>query len=171
MPVYMCRWETGEVSFVSARSKRDACLLLDEFAAVEPEDLHEAENFMLGFALSDDGGVVLSDLGEATRELFEEKIYPVLYQAKQKAERGVEEPVKNGGPGIRAAVEKERTRLQGRMRQRVPKARPLVPSRMSSGCLRRWPSGTSRSREASKTSASSNEVSIPSPTRPSTDVP
>ena len=83
MPVYMCRWENGEVSFVSARSKRDACLLLDEFAAVEPEDLHEVENFMLGFALSDDGGVVLSDLGEATREFFEEKIYPVLYQAKE----------------------------------------------------------------------------------------
>jgi len=122
MPVYMCRWENGEVSFVSARSKRDACLLLDEFAAVEPEDLHEVENFMLGFALSDDGGVVLSDLGEATRELFEEKIYPVLYQAKQKAERGVEEPVKNGGPEIRAAVEKERTRLQGKMRQRRAKS-------------------------------------------------
>jgi len=79
----------------------------------------KAEDFTLGFALSDDGGVVLSDLGEATRELFEEKIYPVLYQAKQKAERGVEEPVKNGGPGIRAAVEKERTRLQGRMRPPV----------------------------------------------------
>jgi len=107
-------------SIVSTRSKRDACLLLDEFAAVEPEDLHEVENFMLGFALSDDGGVVLSDLGEATRELFEEKIYPVLYQAKQKAERGVEEPVKNGGPEIRAAVEKERTRLQGKMRRAFP---------------------------------------------------
>ena len=120
MPVYMCRWENGEVSFVSARSKRDACLLLDEFAAVEPEDLHEAEDFTLGFALSDDGGVVLSDLGEATREFFEEKIYPVLYQAKQKAEREVEEPVKNGGPEIRAAVEKERTRLQGKMRRAFP---------------------------------------------------
>ena len=120
MPVYMCRWENGEVSFVSARSKRDACLLLDEFAAVEPEDLHEAEDFTLGFALSDDGGVVLSDLGGATRELFEEKIYPVLYQAKQKAEKGVEEPVKNGGPEIRAAVEKERTRLQGKMRRAFP---------------------------------------------------
>ena len=76
--MYMCRWENGEVSFVSARSKRDACLLLDEFAAVEPEDLHEAEDFTLGFALSDDGGVVLSDLGEATREFFEEKISGAL---------------------------------------------------------------------------------------------
>jgi hypothetical protein len=60
MPVYMCRWENGEVSFVSARSKRGACLLLDKFAAVEPEDLHEVQDFMLSFALSDDGEVVLS---------------------------------------------------------------------------------------------------------------
>src|SRR5438132_11345250 len=91
MPVYMCRWENGEVSFVSARSKRDACLLLDEFAAVEREDLHEVQDFMLSFALSDDGEVVVSDLGEDTRELFEEKIYPVLYQSKQEAGAGVED--------------------------------------------------------------------------------
>jgi len=122
MPVYMCRWENGEVSFVGARSKRDACLLLDEFAAVEPEDLHEVQDFMLGFALSEHGEVVLSDLGEATRELFEEKIYPVLYQAKQEAGAGVEEPLKDAGSEIRAAVEKERTRLQGRMRKRRAKS-------------------------------------------------
>jgi hypothetical protein len=122
MPVYMCRWENGEVSFVSARSKRDACLLLDEFAAVETEDLHEVQEFMLGFALSDDGGVVLSDLGEGTRELFEEKIYPMLYEAKQETGAGAEEPVKDAGPEIRAAVEKERTGLQGRMRKRRAKS-------------------------------------------------
>lgn len=121
MPVYMCRWENGEVSFVSARSKQDACFLLDEFAPVEPDDLHEVREFMLGFVLSDDGGVVLSDLGEATRELFEEKIYPVLYQAKQESGVEIEEPVKDAGPEIRAAVEKERTRLQGRMRKRRAK--------------------------------------------------
>ena len=122
MPVYMCRWENGEVSFVSARSNQDACLLLDEFAAVEPEELHEVQDFMLSFALSDDGEVVLSDLGEDTRELFEEKIYPVLYQSKQEAGAGVEEPVKGRGPGIRSAVEKERTRLQGQMKKRRAKS-------------------------------------------------
>jgi len=121
MPVYCCRWEDGEVSFVSARSKSDACFRLDEFAAAEPEDLREAEEFMLSFALSDDGGVVLSELGEATGKLFEE-IYPVLYRAKQRAGMGIEEPVKSGGPEIRAAVEKERTRLTGRMRKRQAKS-------------------------------------------------
>src|SRR5438132_14408370 len=99
MPVYMCRWENGEVSFVSARSKRDACLLPDEFAAVEPEDLHEVQDLMLGFALSDDGEVLLSDLGEGTRELFEEKIYPVLYQSRQDAGAGAEATDKVGGQG------------------------------------------------------------------------
>lgn len=121
MPVYMCRWENREVSFVSAKSKRDACFLLDEFAAVEPEDLQEVQEFMLDFALSDDGGLVLSDLGEATRKVFEEKIYPVLYRAKQKSEAAIEEAVKDAGPQIRAAVENERTRLHGRMRKRRAK--------------------------------------------------
>jgi len=85
------------------------------------------QEFMLGFALSDDGGVVISDLGEAPRELFE-KTYPVLSQAKQQSEVGIEEPVKDGGSDIRAAVEKERTRLEGRMlkrRAKSPAARAL----------------------------------------------
>jgi len=90
--------------------KTDACLLLDEFAAVEPEDLHEVQDFMLSFALSDDGEVLLSDLGEGTRELFEEKIYPVLYQSKQEAGAGVEEPVKAEG---RESGQRSRKRERG----------------------------------------------------------
>lgn len=121
MPVYCCRWESGEVSFISARSKSDACFLLDEFAAAEPEDHREMKDFMLSFALRDDGGVVLSELGEATGKLFE-KIYPVLYRAKQRSGAGIEEPINDGGPEIRAAVEKERTRLAGRMRKRQTKS-------------------------------------------------
>ena len=52
MPVYMCRWENGEVCFLSAKSKKDACLLLDEFAEVEPDDLHPVSDFMLSFKLT-----------------------------------------------------------------------------------------------------------------------
>jgi hypothetical protein len=70
MPVYMCRWENGEVSFVSAKSKKDACFLLDEFAAVEPDDLHPVNDFMLSFKLKDDGALEVSEIGEDTQELF-----------------------------------------------------------------------------------------------------
>ena len=70
MPVYMCRWENGEVSFVSAKSKKDACFLLDEFAAVEPDDPHPVNDFMLSFKLKDDGALEVSEIGENTQELF-----------------------------------------------------------------------------------------------------
>lgn len=30
MPIYMCRWENGDISFVSATSKDDAIWALDE---------------------------------------------------------------------------------------------------------------------------------------------
>ena len=84
---------------------------------VEPGDLHEGEEFMMSFSLSDEGEVRLSDLGEVTGKLFE-KIYPVLYKAKQQAGAGIEEPVKSAAVYIRTAVEKERNRLKGRMRTR-----------------------------------------------------
>src|SRR5215472_12631032 len=85
MPVYMCRWENGEVSVVSAKSKKDVCLLLDELAEVEPDDLHPVSDFMLSFKLTDNGALdEVSEMGEDTQELFNQTIYPVLFQAKMK---------------------------------------------------------------------------------------
>jgi hypothetical protein len=76
MPVYMCRWENGEVSFVSAKSRKDACLLPDEFAEVEPDDLHPVSNFMLSFKLTGDGALEVSEMGDVTQELFDQTILP-----------------------------------------------------------------------------------------------
>lgn len=35
MPTFLCRWENGDISFVSARDKDTAIILLDEVANAE----------------------------------------------------------------------------------------------------------------------------------------
>jgi len=107
MPVYICRWENGEVSFLSAKSKKDACLLLDEFAEVEPDDLHPVSDFMLSFKLTDNGALEVSEMGEDTQELFNQTIYPVLFQARMKVDSASEAtPKSRAGSSGRRCVRK-----------------------------------------------------------------
>jgi uncharacterized protein YciU (UPF0263 family) len=121
MPVYMCRWENGEVSFVSAKSKKDACFLLDEFAEVEPDDLHPVSDFMLSFRLTDDGALEVSEMGEDTQELFNQTIYPVLFQAKMRVSGADQVTPQVKRRMIREAVREEETRLEGMMKRRLSK--------------------------------------------------
>jgi len=121
MAVYMCRWENGDVSFVSASSKKDACFLLDEFGDVEQEDVHLVKDFMVSFRLTDDGEVELAEVGDATDDLFHEKIYPVLDRVQMEECDGRDEPTAKGKRRIREAVQQERTRLAGTMKRRVSK--------------------------------------------------
>ena len=121
MAVYMCRWENGDVSFVSASSKKDACFLLDEFGDAELEDVHLVKDFMVSFRLTDDGEVELAEVGDATDDLFHEKIYPVLDRVQMEECGGRDEPTAKGKRRIREAVQKERTRLAGTMKRRVSK--------------------------------------------------
>jgi hypothetical protein len=121
MSVYMCRWENGEVSFVSAKSKKDACFLLDEFGDAELQDVHLVKDFMVSFRLSDDGEVELSEIGEDTDDLFHDKIYPVLDQVKMEVCAGRDEVTAEGKRRIREAVQEERTRLAGSMKRRLSK--------------------------------------------------
>jgi len=129
MPVYMCRWENGEVSVVSAKSKKDACLLLDELAEVEPDDLHPVSDFMLSFKLTDNGALdEVSEMGEDTQELFNQTIYPVLFQAKMKVDSASEATPQVKSRIIREAVREENSRLEGKMKRRLsrdPAARTL----------------------------------------------
>src|SRR5215470_18633016 len=108
MPVYMCRWENGEVSVVSAKSKKDVCLLLDELAEVEPDDLHPVSDFMLSFKLTDNGALdEVSEMGEDTQELFNQTIYPVLFQAKMKVDSASEAtPKSSAGSSATRCVRK-----------------------------------------------------------------
>ena len=119
MPVYMCRWENGEVSVVSAKSKKDACLLLDELAEVEPDDLHPVSDFMLSFKLTDNGALdEVSEMGEDTQELFNQTVYPVLFQARMKVDSASEATPQVKSRIIREAVREENGRLEGKMKRR-----------------------------------------------------
>ena len=114
MPVYICRWENGEVSFLSAKSKKDACLLLDEFAEVEPDDLHPVSDFMLSFKLTDNGALEVSEMGEDTQELFNQTIYPVLFEARMKVDSASEATPQVKSRIIREAVREENSRPEGK---------------------------------------------------------
>ena len=121
MSVYMCRWENGEVSFVSAKSKKDACFLLDEFGDAELQDVHLVKDFMVSFRLTDVGEVELSEIGEETDDLFHDRIYPVLGRVKMEVCAGRDDATAEGKRRIREAVQKERTRLAGTMKPHLSK--------------------------------------------------
>jgi hypothetical protein len=51
MPLYICRWQNGNVSAVSARSRENAVVLLDEIGSAEACELFPIEDFMVHFRL------------------------------------------------------------------------------------------------------------------------
>ena len=55
MPMFMCRWPNGDLSFVSARTKQDAIVMLDEWDNAELAELRRVPDFMVDFRLNDDG--------------------------------------------------------------------------------------------------------------------
>jgi len=112
MPVFMCRWPNGDVSFVSARNKEDATIALDEFDNAELATLSKLDSFMLDFRLGDDGDLVLQGLGEECQSEIMERAYPVLAKALDDAPRTVEGELTAKGKrmvSIAVAEEKKRT--------------------------------------------------------------
>jgi hypothetical protein len=103
MPVYMCRWHSGDISFVSANNKEDAIFKLDEVGNAETCPLIKVPDFMIHLKLEDDGELHLSEdpFGDSTQECVSELAYPVLNElgAYPSPEQ------------LRQAVERERTRL------------------------------------------------------------
>jgi hypothetical protein len=79
MPVYMCRWHSGDVSFVWASNKDDAIFKLDEQGNAETCPLIVVPDFMIHLTLQDDGELALSDdpFGEATEDCVSE--LPIRY--------------------------------------------------------------------------------------------
>jgi hypothetical protein len=51
MPLFICRWQNGDFSAVSASSKIDAIELLDEVGNAETCELFTMKNFMMHFRL------------------------------------------------------------------------------------------------------------------------
>jgi hypothetical protein len=106
MPVFMCRWPNGDVSFVSAPNKEDAIIALDEFDNAEIATLLKIDNFMLDFRLADDGELVFQGFGDECRAEIMEHAYPVVANALANAPRTAEgELTANGKRLIATAVE------------------------------------------------------------------
>ncbi len=111
--VYLCRWPNGEFSVVTADSKRDAIIALDEWAGAHPSQLHPIDRFMADFRLSDEGEIELTQFGNEAHEAIWDACYPALRDLLGSDEViDIEGSAKLGGSErVRKAVEHERTRL------------------------------------------------------------
>jgi hypothetical protein len=88
MPLYICRWQNGNFSAVSARSREHAILLLGEIGNAEVCELFPVKNFMIHFRLKDEvdniEGVTpleLKRFGGETLDVLYDRVYPVYGNA------------------------------------------------------------------------------------------
>ncbi|MGA3236296.1 MAG: hypothetical protein ABSG03_08350 [Bryobacteraceae bacterium] len=114
MPIFMCRWPNADLSFVSARNKEDAIILLDEWGNAELAELRQVQDFMVDFGLTDDGELELKAFGEGALNDIWERAYPVLSKAKLNGADSADELTEPGREPIREAVRTERQRLRGK---------------------------------------------------------
>jgi hypothetical protein len=110
MAMYVCRWPNGDFSIVSAATKEEAVILLDEWGNAERASLKRMPECMMDFRLRNDGQIELSSIGEATDEFIMQTCFPELDKAIKSAERTSDFPA-DGKKQIRAAVKLERARL------------------------------------------------------------
>jgi hypothetical protein len=101
----------GDVSFVSARTKEDAIVMLDEWDNAEGAEISQIRDFMVDFRLNDEGDLELTEFGESCRDTILKNVYPRLLEAMMAA------PVTPSGGTtaegkamVLKAVEEERTR-------------------------------------------------------------
>ena len=114
MAMYLCRWPNGEFSIVSAATKDDAIILLDEWGNAEQAFLTRITDCMFDFRLGDDGQIELADIGGSTHDYIMETCYPELDKAFATAEfdeTGLGYSAK-GREQIQHAVSLERARLR-----------------------------------------------------------
>jgi hypothetical protein len=81
MPMFMCRWPNGDVSFRSARNKEDAIIMLDEWDNAELAALRQIRDFMVDFRLTDKGELEFQSFGEDCQNEIRERAYPILAKA------------------------------------------------------------------------------------------
>ena len=114
MPLYLCRWPNGDCSVVQAANKGAAIEALDEAGNAEGCPITPIRDFMVHFALNDQGKLDLQCFGEAAEEALFQLAYPVLGEAlgdaPEEANTGVLTP--EGEALIREAVRKERNRVR-----------------------------------------------------------
>jgi hypothetical protein len=116
MKTFIARWPNGDVSFVVANSKEEACLSLDEVG--DPFDvnltpLDDSRPMAVHFQLTDDGEIGLDEVSDG---LFDSvhKAWPVIDAERSKLyDEGVEESSDVWKQRIQNAVELERVREFG----------------------------------------------------------
>jgi hypothetical protein len=119
MSVYLCRWSNGDLSFVDASCREEAVEALDEVANAEGCQLFLFDQFMVHFALTDDGGFEFEGFGEETdNQIWDrypvlEKAFESLYESDPSFERR-ELANPEHTALIRDAVNKERERVKYR---------------------------------------------------------
>ena len=127
MPLFICRWQNGDFSAVSAASKTDAIELLDEVGNAEVCELFTVKNFMVHFRLKQETDEVddfvpveLEGFGEETVDILSERVYPAYFKAAitegenwPDEEEDSQEKVTAVLQNLNAALVKERTRQWG----------------------------------------------------------
>ncbi len=120
MPLFMCRWENGDCSFVSAPTKDAAIQYLDEIGNAEGSQLMALPDFMVHFELTPEGKLRFQSFGELAERTIFEKAYPMLddlFDSDRLSDPA--EPTPRDLALIRATVAKERKRLRGKKRRRL----------------------------------------------------
>ena len=101
----------GDLSFVAARTKEDAIVMLDEWDNPEGTEISQIRDFMVDFRLNDEGDLELAEFGESCRDTIFEKAYPHLLEAIMAAPMTPSGGTTAAGKAmVRNAVEEERTR-------------------------------------------------------------
>jgi len=112
MPLYMCRWINGDISFIWAHSKTAAVEALDEIDNAERCPIIPIHDFMIHFGLTDQGELELQGFGEVAENEIFEKAYPLLEQAIMGAPDGFNPEKPEGKALVMEAVERERKRVR-----------------------------------------------------------
>jgi hypothetical protein len=91
MPLFICRWQNGDLSAVSASSREEAVELLDEVGNADVAELFTAKRFMVHFQLKkqvdnveEPVPVDLEGFGEETYDTLRERVYPVYNKASMR---------------------------------------------------------------------------------------
>jgi hypothetical protein len=127
MPLFICRWQNGDFSAVSAATKNDAIALLDEVGNAEVCELFTVKNFMVHFSLKQETDEVddfvpveLEGFGEGTVDMLCDRVYPTYAEAAvaegenwPDEEEATKEDVTATLRSLNEALVKERTRQWG----------------------------------------------------------
>jgi len=144
MPLYICRWQNGDFSAVSASSRPEAIELLDEIGNAEVCEMFTVKNFMVHFRLKEETDEIegipaeFEGFGEDTHDVLCNRVYPVYAKALMDEadawpdnEEVPREKVDAALRSLNEALSAERTRQWGAKKQPVVRRFPRFPAQLS----------------------------------------